>query len=408
MPSGLKQHWQELKRFYSQHNGFTVLLHHYERHFTPLGKALFLLFLISLSLGMVGTEVLIYMFLCALAALWLASLLVGLHSRPRRSSVQIDWPQWLQAGQAYHWQLQLQNLNPRPSFRLRLEALLKPAKGPAEKLVCTEELFYLPARGQARASFSWQPLRRGLYQLKSLELVSDFPLGLLLWRRQLKRQDQFWVYPAFAELPPQSWQTRSLLQAAGLQQGAALSGDSQEFHGIRPWLPGDSPRLIHWPALARSGQLAVREYQEFPGLQIALLLVTEPSCPEPSFEKAVSVTASLVYQFSQDAQQKLVLSCLGSQINTYLQAGLPFEALMRQLAGISQSEATELEPFWQQLSQLSCNLVICVSLLWSPELGKLAQRCQQRRLGFEILAIGQEVAGFPASARFLPVGQSHV
>lgn len=79
--------WQRYWAFHRQHNGFAILQRYYERHFTPVGKALLLLYLISLSLGMVGTEVLIYIFCCGLGGLWVAtSARAGWHARSRPSS----------------------------------------------------------------------------------------------------------------------------------------------------------------------------------------------------------------------------------------------------------------------------------------------------------------------------------
>ncbi len=37
---------------------------------------------------------------------------------------------------------------------------------------------------------------------------------------------------------------------------------SGDFAGLRPYVPGDRLRLLYWPALARSGELVVRDFEE--------------------------------------------------------------------------------------------------------------------------------------------------
>src|SRR5262249_28332690 len=68
-----------------------------------------------------------------------------------------------------------------------------------------------------------------------------------------------------------------------------------EFHGLRAWRTGDSPRSIHWRTPARRGELMVREYEDVPSDN--LLLVLDPSLPaRPGgadlFEQAVSLAAT--------------------------------------------------------------------------------------------------------------------
>src|SRR5262249_49364986 len=47
-----------------------------------------------------------------------------------------------------------------------------------------------------------------------------------------------------------------------------------EFHGLRAFRSGDSPRWIHWRTSARCGELMVREFEDVPPDH--LVLVVEP------------------------------------------------------------------------------------------------------------------------------------
>lgn len=71
-----------------------------------------------------------------------------------------------------------------------------------------------------------------------------------------------------------------------------------EFYGIRDYAPGDDPRRIVWSAVARTGELVVREAEHGITDRIAVVIDT---CPDnyrtgrfsPAFEAAVTAAASV-------------------------------------------------------------------------------------------------------------------
>jgi uncharacterized protein (DUF58 family) len=96
-----------------------------------------------------------------------------------------------------------------------------------------------------------------------------------------------------------------------------------EFHGLRPYHTGDSPRSIHWRTSARRGELMVREFEDSPTDN--LLLVLDPALPgrrgqngEPpsasdlrSFEAAVSLTATICWEWCRYKGDRLVVALAG-------------------------------------------------------------------------------------------------
>src|SRR5262249_33745312 len=66
------------------------------------------------------------------------------------------------------------------------------------------------------------------------------------------------------------------------------------FYGLRPYLPGDDSRLIHWPATARTGQPIVR-HTSVPDAPAFLVVLdnTKDRYPGALCEEAVRVAASL-------------------------------------------------------------------------------------------------------------------
>ena len=71
-------------------------------------------------------------------------------------------------------------------------------------------------------------------------------------------------------------------------------GSGETFRAVRPYVPGDPARLVHWPTSARRGELVVREYEPPPALGVALVVDLSGSAPETAATHAMSVgTATL-------------------------------------------------------------------------------------------------------------------
>ncbi len=62
--------------------------------------------------------------------------------------------------------------------------------------------------------------------------------------------------------------------AMSAMHAGAVRGTSedQELTGLRPYVPGDRLNLLHWPALARDGQILVRDFGSTGGRSIRIIL----------------------------------------------------------------------------------------------------------------------------------------
>ncbi len=66
------------------------------------------------------------------------------------------------------------------------------------------------------------------------------------------------------------------------------------FISMREYVPGDDPRMIHWPTTARTGTLMIREHVEVRRPEYTIVLDTAVGAGTPAdFEEAVDVAASL-------------------------------------------------------------------------------------------------------------------
>lgn len=95
---------------------------------------------------------------------------------------------------------------------------------------------------------------RGRLPLPRLEIDTHFPLGLFRAWAVLHPDWQCVVYPrpaASAPPPP--------ARPAGEGAAAAGRGD-EDFAGLKDYRPGDPPRHVAWKALARGGEMLVKEF----------------------------------------------------------------------------------------------------------------------------------------------------
>ena len=121
-------------------------------------------------------------------------------------------------------------------------------------LDATRELVVEPgATGRGELAVS-APIR-GRMPLGRITLTSGYPLGL--WRAwsYVHFPLSAWVFPQPEANPPPL-----PLQGFGVGEGHASAAGSEEFSGLRRYVPGDTPRQIAWKALARGAGLFSKEF----------------------------------------------------------------------------------------------------------------------------------------------------
>jgi uncharacterized protein (DUF58 family) len=163
-------------------------------------------------------------------------------------------------------------------------------------------------------------LARGKHHLGPLIVRSGFPLGLADCRREVQGPEPVIVLPRLGVL------RRGLLRRL-LQQHSPTLGLTRtvprrhptaqtEFHGLRSFQPGDSPRWIHWRTTARRGELMVREFEETPSDNLILLVDTTARPDEqgndPHLETAISLAATICWEWCRQKGDHLVLGIAGA------------------------------------------------------------------------------------------------
>lgn len=194
------------------------------------------------------------------------------------------------------------------------------------------------AAGEARVCEARvMPTRRGQFAA-SLRVWSGYPFGLVRAGGTIRRPaEEAWVVlPRRGVADPRVLRTWLLWAGGGASRAyrplRRPSFDQDEIRGLRPYRPGDAPRLIHWRSSARRRQLLVREFDAMPHPE--LVLVVEPWLPKgadeashAALEAALSLAVTLAHTWHQDCGGGLIVAVAGHPDSVRV-AG-PAEAALR-------------------------------------------------------------------------------
>ncbi len=233
-------------------------------------------------------------------------------------------------------ELSVENRSHAATSFLMVEDRLPAALGRPARLVLTG----VPARGVQRVHYTLVPQSRGRYRIGPVSVDISDPFALTRLRLEFDDRDDLIVTPELEDLEraPDS----PFGSNVGLSRARNLFRTGEEFYTMRQYQQGDDLRRIHWPSVARSGELMIRQ-DESSRRSNALLFVDtrmgsigqERSVP---FEKAISVAASIGVLM---ARSGFTLKLATADI---VPVPLTEEGLLDTLTGVSHSKARTMGP----------------------------------------------------------------
>jgi uncharacterized protein (DUF58 family) len=155
----------------------------------------------------------------------------------------------------------------------------------------------LNRHGRLRGSYLLEHVPRGRYPIEAAKAVLEDPFGLERVEIQLPAGESVLVYPRLVELD-------ALFSDSGARQleGRRLllrRPTGFDLHSVRDYEQGESLRRVHWPTTARRGHLMVKELEDAPRDETAVLLDGDAAtlvgiAPDSTFELQVRAAGSLL------------------------------------------------------------------------------------------------------------------
>jgi len=108
--------------------------------------------------------------------------------------------------------------------------------------------------------------KRGRFRLGPMRITSGDPFGLFRFSRDLPQTSELIVYPAMYDIPAFAPPLGQLVGGEALRR--RTHHVTPNVAGVREYQPGDSFNRIHWPSVARTGRLIVKEFEEDPTANI--------------------------------------------------------------------------------------------------------------------------------------------
>jgi len=171
---------------------------------------------------------------------------------------------------------------------------------PPPSLAISERLARLgehetPLRRDGRAhrgTYVLERVPRGRYEVESAHAAIADPFGLACADVELAPAGSLVVYPRLVELP-------GLFSESGAhaQDGRRLllrRPSGFDLHSVREYERGESLRKVHWPTTARRGQLMVKELEDAPRDEIAIVLDADSAAVGKSFDVQVRAAGSIL------------------------------------------------------------------------------------------------------------------
>jgi uncharacterized protein (DUF58 family) len=147
--------------------------------------------------------------------------------------------------------------------------------------------------GPLLARYVLSGVPRGRYQFEAVRAVFEDPFALAKAQQTVGSESALLVYPRLVELD------RLFTQSGGamLSGGRVLLRRTAGFdlHSVREYEQGESLRKVHWRTTARRGQLMVKELEDMPHDEVAVLLdAGEHAVVGESFDVQVRAAGSIL------------------------------------------------------------------------------------------------------------------
>jgi len=199
------------------------------------------------------------------------------------------------------------------------ESIVPVDRAVSGSVTLTPRVFFARIGGGERSRQRWESAspKRGKYVFRDLDLGTRAPFGIVEHRVTLPLTDEIVVYPKIGQLSRRWFQLQRQAMESRRGKSHDRSAQQVEYHGLRDYRSGDSPRWIHWRTTARRNELMVKEFEQHNEQDVAILV--DPWLPRikaspgqrDAVELAISFAATLCLEICRHQGRRLVLGWTG-------------------------------------------------------------------------------------------------
>ncbi len=296
-------------------------------------------------------------------------------------------PQKAYEGELVNIEIVLHNKIPLLDQSLQLEDVFTPAVESSQI-----KTMYFNGLGKRKMQFSYQEkcYKRGAYRIGPFKVKVFEPLGLFYAEKEIPEYSRLSVYPSIFIVHNLPFILGHLAPRFGAQT-TRISGEYEEFYGIREYQQEDGWRRIHWRSTAKYSELMVRHFEQ--SAQWRAMLVLDASFSneigygkDTTFEYAIKILASLMKcLLLKNASFGLLASS-----QTPLQIGISkgkdhFYEILDALSAIKadgQMQIHQLLGRYQGVIPPSCSLIIATTVFDDQRLLKFLKQLKlQKNIG---------------------------
>ena len=262
-----------------------------------------------------------------------------------------------------------------------------------------------PVHTHGATSYVLEGLGRGRYAFEEATAVIEDPFGFDRVELELSAPGALLVYPRLVELERLFSET-----GASARDGRRLllrRPSGFDLHSVREYQQGESLRMVHWRSTARRGRLMVKELEDAPRDEVAVLLDGDARATGgESFEIAVRAAGSILQSHLRRGRRCALVVNSAAREAQPVTSEADWRRALETLAGAQPDARIPAFALLQAdggAAARSLELVVVTSRVDVPLADRLVQRALSRR-GASLVYVQASPAPEPQLLRLQAVG----
>lgn len=253
----------------------------------------------------------------------------------------------------------------------------------------TKAIFFPLFKRKLTYTYEIPTLPRGEHSFSHIVLKTGDLFGFIQKQAVCEVEDTLFVYPRIEQV---GWDSSYRGTNEGKDSASQSKQDVATVVGIREYIAGDRLSWIDWKTTAKRNQLVTKQFEQESNNKTLLFLDNSVASYEEAdddlFEKAVTVTASLVFAIFRSGGKPIV--AFGGKDSQFINESQAYEQQLYYELGIV--EAIHEDPFTRQIQRVIENesrgyRIVLVTVNISDDLLHLFASLRQRSVQVDLFYV---------------------